>query len=135
MDVRTCKECRRIFNYLTGPVICPSCKDKLEEKFQEVKKYVEEHPGVNMHQVAEECDVEVQQIRQWLKEERLELTEGSANFLTCESCGCAIRSGRYCDKCRNNLANNFQTIIKQSKPAPAAAPAKKDKENPKMRFL
>lgn len=134
MDVRTCRQCKRIFNYLSGPTICPSCREKLEEKFQEVKKYVEEHRGVNMHEVAEVCEVEVQQIRQWLKEERLELTEGSAAFLTCESCGISIRSGKYCDKCRNNLANNFQSFITKSKPA-APAPSKKDKENPKMRFL
>lgn len=134
MDVRTCKHCRRIFNYLNGPTICPSCRDKLEEKFQEVKAYIEEHRGVGMQEVAEVCDVEIQQIRQWLREERLELTEGSAPFLTCESCGTGIRSGRYCDQCRNSLANNFQNVIDKSKPA-APVIQKKDKENPKMRYL
>ena len=132
MDVRTCKKCKRLFNYLSGPTICPSCRD--EAKFQEVKQYIEEHRGSTMHEVAEACEVEVQQIRQWLREERLELTEGSAPFLTCESCGTPIRSGRFCDKCRNAMTNNLQSIIKSNKPTEPTL-YKKDKENPKMRFL
>ena len=38
MNIRNCRECGRIFNYLTGAVLCPVCRDKLEEKFQEVKE-------------------------------------------------------------------------------------------------
>ena len=36
MEVRTCSKCKRLFNYLSGASICPGCKAKLEEKFQEV---------------------------------------------------------------------------------------------------
>ncbi|MDE7269016.1 MAG: flagellar protein [Acetatifactor sp.] len=134
MDVRTCKKCKRIFNYLNGPTICPACRDALEVKFQEVKQYIEEHRGSTMHEVADACDVDVQQIRQWLREERLELTEGSASFLTCDSCGIPIRSGRFCDKCKNTMTNNLQSVIKSNKPAEPVR-HKQDKDNPKMRFL
>lgn len=135
MDVRTCKECKRIFNYLTGPVICPACREKLENKFQEVKKYIMEHQGASMQEVAEECEVDIIQIRQWLREERLELTASCPDGLTCESCGCSIRSGRFCDKCRNAMANNFQSLMKNNKPTEATLYSKRDKDNPKMRFL
>ena len=135
MDVRTCRNCKKIFNYLSGPIICPSCKDEMEQKFQEVKAYISEHKGANMTEVAEACDVDVSQIRQWLKDDRLELTEDSAIFLTCEHCGASIRSGRYCDACRNSMANGFQNIIDKGKPKAPEKPIKKDKDNPKMRFL
>ena len=36
MDVRNCKECGRLFNYIGGQRLCPACKDKLEEKFAQV---------------------------------------------------------------------------------------------------
>lgn len=134
MDVRTCKSCKRIFNYLSGPTICPGCKEKLEEKFQVVKAYIEEHRGASMQEVSEECDVEVSQIRQWLREERLELMEGSAIMLSCESCGAPIRSGRFCDKCRSALANNFQSMIKGNAPTEPTL-YKKNKDSAKMRFL
>ena len=39
-DIRNCRICGKIFNYVMGPVVCPRCKEKLEEKFQEVKKYI-----------------------------------------------------------------------------------------------
>ena len=26
MEVRTCRQCKRLFNYLSGPSICPGCK-------------------------------------------------------------------------------------------------------------
>lgn len=134
MDVRTCRQCKRIFNYLSGPSICPACKQALEEKFQEVKKYIQDHPGVNIPVVAEECDVDAKQIKQWLREERLELSDSTASFLTCDSCGASIRSGKYCDKCKSSMANSLQSVITSNKPKEPTL-QKKDKENPKMRFL
>lgn len=133
MDVRTCRGCKKLFNYLSGPLLCPACREALEEKFQEVKQYIEEHRGASMQDVAQECDVEVGQIRQWLKEERLELMEGSMIMLECESCGTLIRSGKFCDKCRNAMANNLQSLIKNNK---ATQPTLYTKDKgAKMRFL
>ena len=48
MNVRTCRKCGRLFNYITGYQICPACKEALEAKFQEVKEYVREHKGVSI---------------------------------------------------------------------------------------
>ena len=73
--------CGHIFNYVAGPILCPHCREKMEAKFQEVKEYIRANPGVGIQDVAENCDVEPSQIQQWLREERLELTEGSAIYL------------------------------------------------------
>ena len=134
MNIRNCRNCGNIFNYLSGPIVCPACKESLEAKFQEVKLYIEEHPGVGIKQVSDACDVETSQIQQWLREERLEVTENSAIYLNCESCGAPIRSGRYCDKCRNNLTNGFKSVIRSSQPVQELEKKKPDEKN-KMRFL
>ena len=134
MDIRNCRNCGNIFNYLSGPIVCPACKESLEAKFQEVKLYIEEHPGVGIKQVSDACDAETSQIQQWLREERLEVTENSAIYLNCESCGAPIRSGRYCDKCRNNLTNGFKSVIRSSQPVQELEKKKPDEKN-KMRFL
>lgn len=134
MDIRNCRNCGNIFNYLSGPIVCPACKESLEAKFQEVKLYIEEHPGVGIKQVSDACDVETSQIQQWLREERLEVTENSAIYLNCESCGAPIRSGRFCDKCRNNLTNGFRNVIRSSQPVQEPEKKKPDEKN-KMRFL
>lgn len=133
MDVRNCRKCGQLFNYVYGVPICPACKEALENTFKEVKKYIQEHPGVGIKQVSEECNVEVGQIQQWVREERLEFASDNGMGVNCESCGAPIRSGRYCDKCKTNLANGFRQAI--AKPEPKPVIKKDTKDSPKMRFL
>ena len=71
---------------------------------------------------------------QWLREERLELSQDSPMYLTCESCGAPIRTGRFCEKCSGNLTRSLQDVLKEGRAA-SAKPAKNDAEGPKMRFL
>ena len=52
MDIRNCRKCGRIFNYVMGPTICPDCQKKQEEKFQEVKKYISENHSAYIPQIA-----------------------------------------------------------------------------------
>ena len=134
MNVRNCRSCGCIFNYIAGQVICPACRDKLEEKFHEVKEYILENKGAGIKEVAEACEVDTGQIRQWLREERLELGEESAVYLNCESCGKAIRSGRLCEKCALDMKKGLREVLASNKPAEQRA-LKNDAEGPKMRFL
>lgn len=134
MNVRNCRKCGKLFNYIAGMPICPACKEKLEEKFQNVKKYIREHPQADIKEVAEECEVEVGQIQQWIREERLEFTSDSPVKLPCENCGEMIRSGRFCEKCKNNITKNLSSVLE--KPKPVVREQKKIQETGnKMRFL
>ncbi|MCR4678837.1 MAG: flagellar protein [Lachnospiraceae bacterium] len=133
MNVRNCRKCGRLFNYAMGPLMCPQCREALEEKFKEVKAYISEHSGCGIQEVSRECDVEVSQIQQWLREERLQFSEDSMVQLTCESCGTTIRSGRFCEKCKNEMANGFQKAITPTAPPPVEK--KETKDAPRMRFL
>ncbi len=135
MNVRNCKKCGKIFNYVSGPPICMQCREKMEEKFQEVKKYIQDNRLASIPQVAEACEVSTNQIHQWLREERLELAEGSGIALLCENCDAPIQSGRFCEKCKSSMANKLSDSIRKPE-APKPQLKKKDtKENPKMRFL
>ena len=135
MNVRNCRRCGKIFNYVIGPITCPACREEMEAKFQEVKEYIRNNKGVGIPQVAEACDVEPSQIHQWLREDRLEVTEDSAITLSCETCGVSIRSGRFCEKCRNNVRSGFQQVVDSSRPTPPIPPSRDPKDSPKMRFL
>lgn len=132
MDVRNCKSCGRLFNYMSGPPICSNCQRKLEEKFQEVKAYIEANPHCGVHQVAEEMDVSVKQIKQWIREERLTLTSAGADGITCEQCGSPICTGRFCDKCKASMANSFAGAIAKPK---GTEVRKKESNGNRMRFL
>lgn len=132
MDVRNCRSCGRLFNYMTGAPICESCKKKLEEKFQEVKAYLEEHPNSSVETVSEELNVSVKQIRQWIREERLSLSVAGADGIVCEQCGAPICSGRFCEKCKAEMVNTFSGAIEKPKEPEVKKP---ERDGNRMRFL
>ncbi|MCR5099062.1 MAG: flagellar protein [Lachnospiraceae bacterium] len=132
MDVRNCRNCGRMFNYLGGPAICPICRDLAEKDFEKVRDYIRENPHANIQQISDDCEVTVQQINQWVREERLEFSKDSPIMLECENCGDPIRTGRYCEKCKNSMANNLTSAFKKPE-APALEP-RKQHESDKMRF-
>jgi ribosomal protein L32 len=99
-----------------------------------VKEYIRENKGVGIPAVAEACEVDAGQIRQWLREERLELSEDSAVFLTCENCGQPIRSGRFCEKCTLNMTKGFQEVLNSGRQT-TSKPEKHEGESARMRFL
>ena len=134
MNIRTCAKCRRLFNYVMGPSFCPDCRAKEEDKFQDVKKYVQEHGGANMKEVAEACDVSVKQIQQWLRDSRLMLSEDSPLNIECERCGKMIRGGKFCTACSNEMAAKLQAAM--GDPLAMQVAAKNEaKANERMRFL
>ena len=136
MNVRNCRKCGRIFNYVMGPIVCPRCKEEQENKFQEVKKYVQDNRGADIHEVATECDVDPSQIRQWIREERLQFADDSPIRLPCETCGAMIQAGRFCEKCKSEVTNELKRVAGRDKPREKpkeAAPAKSDRN--KMRYL
>ncbi len=134
MDVKNCKRCRKLFNYIGGQPICPSCREELENKFQEVKKYLSDNRGASVSQVVEECDIEESQIRQWVREERLEFSTGIDVGITCENCGSPIITGRFCDKCKNTMLAGLKEAGKRPE-APTLQKKVPEEHKNKMRFF
>lgn len=115
-DVRNCRKCGKIFTFLGGSPICPACKQLDEDDFKRVKEYLYDNPGSNLTQVSVELDISVEKIKRFLKDGRLEIVSEDGNmFLECESCGKAIKSGRYCGDCERNLASNLKSTASQMK--------------------
>ena len=136
MNVRNCRKCGRVFNYIIGQTLCLACRDELESKFKEVKEYVQKNRGCTINDVAEICEVESSQIKQWIREERLEFTEDSMIGLACEMCGASIRTGRYCEKCKAQTLNGLNNVVRQAQASrQPVKPAQNPKDNPRMRFL
>ena len=133
MEVKNCRGCGRLFNYLQGPQLCPGCMSDLEDKFQQVKQFLRENPKAPLNVIAEENDVSGKQIKQWGREERLTGTEESQITLECESCGGKVLTGRFCDRCRTSLQNEFSGAIKRT--TGSVAPKKNTSQKDRMRFL
>lgn len=130
MELKNCRNCKRLFNYITGEPLCGGCKNKLEELFVVTKQYIRDNPGSNVEQVAEACEVSPRQIRRWVREERLTFSDDSLVGLECERCGRMIHSGRFCNECAGGLEKAFnQAYAYQVDKKPKGSSAGK------MRFL
>ena len=122
MEVKVCKNCRRLFKYIYGPELCPDCagvmtntdepriEKKLvikplvleeEKKLDQVKEYILSYPRATVAQIAEANDVSVNRLFDWIREERLEFSDDSEEaWFSCARCGTKIKSGIYCFRCR-----------------------------------
>lgn len=132
MEVKNCKGCGRLYNHISGPKLCPECRKKLEEKFQEVKEYIRNNSQAALSDIAKENDVTVAQLKQWVREERLTFSNDSPVTLDCENCGAPIRTGRFCDNCKSTLKNEISSAITKPRLEPQQ---KKQREKERMRFL
>ncbi len=131
MEVRNCRSCRRLFNYIGGQQICPDCKEKNEKLFYKVKEYIRDNPTASIHKISEENEVTVQQIQQWVREERLQFSSDSDIAIECESCGKKIYTGRYCEECKKRMASGLTKAFEKEAPKEK----KKESHGSKMRFV
>ena len=133
MNVRNCKKCGKLFNYISG---LPMAKNSSTlGATLTVKKYIRENPRADIRDVSIECEVETAQIQQWIREERLEFTEDSPIKLPCEKCGALIRAGKFCEKCKGAMAKNLSSAIEKPKMVVTQAPKNATEHSSKMRFL
>ncbi len=83
-----------------GEYKCRECGFTMYDDFGIVRNYLEAHAGATQSEVSRETGVSMETIRQFLKEERIEITAGSGVMMACEICKAPIRSGRYCAACQ-----------------------------------
>lgn len=112
MEVRNCKRCGRVFQYI-NTMICPLCLEKEQEDFNIVREYLSKHPNAMAIQIAEETEVDISTINRFLREGRLECDSIGDSGLTCERCGTSITSGKYCNKCVNELQRGLMQASSQ----------------------
>lgn len=130
MDVRNCKKCGTLFNY-SGQPLCPKCTKEMEDKFADVRDYIREHPESNIAVVSEKNDVPVQQIKRWIREERLTFTKDSGVVIQCEKCGSPILTGRFCKDCKRTMTDRLEGLYTEKK----STEQKKTDGSAKMRFI
>lgn len=135
MNVRNCRKCGRIFNYVMGPLTCPACREEQEKKFQEVKKYVQDNHHVGISDIVNECGVDASQVQQWIREERLVFADDSPIRINCEKCGAMIKTGRFCENCKNEMARGLNNAFAKPEAVKEEKPATGRDANSRMRFL
>ena len=106
-----------------------------ETKDELVKDYIEDNPRADMREISEKCDVSTRQIEQWIREERLSFSDDSPIGIACEVCGATIKTGRYCERCKNDLANRLGSMYGSRSSTVDADKIRERREKARMRFL
>ena len=104
----------------------------MEDKFYEVRDYIYKNPSASMSIVAEENDIPIQQIKKWVRQERLSFSKDSGISIDCESCGKPILTGRFCKECQRTMTDKFSGMYVEKVETKKEG---KGSSKGKMRFL
>lgn len=78
---------------------CPECGNEDMTNFGKIHRYLEINKNATMFQISNDLNIGTDEITEYLRKSRLEMTENSSIFLACEGCGTSIKSGRFCENC------------------------------------
>lgn len=101
----------KLFHVGGGKYKCEKCDNFVFDDFGKVKQILEENGVMTIWEIHQHTGVSVEVIEGLLKDGRVEIAENSKYFLSCQKCGCAIRSGRFCIDCAKVLANGIKKIF------------------------
>uniref|UniRef100_UPI0040560934 hypothetical protein n=1 Tax=Agathobacter sp. TaxID=2021311 RepID=UPI0040560934 len=123
---KQCEFCQKPLPKSYTPNICPGCIEN--NLFSDVKEFIRSN-DVNEYQVAEHFHIPLRQVKNWIKEGRIEYRENGEPFVSfgrvhCQQCGAPVSFGTLCKKCLKNLNKNMHGYD-----------SKKEQEDSKMRFF
>lgn len=116
-NLRNCPQCGRLFAY-NGRNLCSRCLRAEDEEYMVVRRYVRDHPGATVFEVADETGVDEEKILQFLRDGRLE-ARGLQQMLECGRCGKKISQGNYCEDCLKIMDAELRGAVSKSQ---ASAP-------------
>ncbi len=132
-DLRNCSICGRVYAY-QGRNMCNKCLEKEDDDYAIVRRYVREHPGASVAEVAEATEIDEDKILQFLRDGRL-ITRGMSYTTMCERCGKTISSGKYCDSCLQQLGAEFKNIIPPTRKPPESETKPRDRGKDRMHIV
>jgi len=124
MELKVCKNCRRLFQYIYGPELCQDCLKLMkqdqqvdankeektivkqiakedETQYGQIRDYIMVNPKATVAEIAEANDITPTKLLEWVRNDRLEFSEDSQYaWFECERCGAKIKSGRLCNRCK-----------------------------------
>lgn len=134
MEIKVCKKCKRLFNYVAGECFCMDCLEYVDKAFKRVNRYVTEHNEVSMDEASTDCNVPLVQVQTWIHEEKLHTVDEEKIYSTCEKCGKSIPSGNFCVLCKNEIIGEMKNAFEAEKVTLPVKSSRKRK-SAQMRFL
>lgn len=131
-DQYICEKCGGEYEYLSlGEYRCKRCGNTDKDDYGKVRNYIEEHGPSSALAISDGTGVSSLKIKQFLRQGRIEIPEGSDSYIKCENCGSTdIKFGRFCPACARELARELEEALK-----PEDIGEEPKKVNGKMHFL
>jgi len=105
-NLKNCPECKRIF-VDTGIGLCRDCYDKQQQTMDDICSYVRDNPGSKVKEICEALGVKERLVMRMIREGRF-VVDGAIVEYGCETCGAPIVTGRFCQKCNDNLIKQIE---------------------------
>ncbi|HJV45610.1 MAG TPA: flagellar protein [Bacillota bacterium] len=83
--------------------ICPDCIRREEEEYLSLANYLRENKGCTLVELSEATKVPIPQIRKYIIEGRIIISDNPNIEYSCESCGAMIKKGKTCSKCTETI--------------------------------
>ena len=115
-----CEFCGRTLPKHYEGTLCPTCQEA--QLFRNVRDYIRANT-VNEYEVAEHFHIPLRQIKEWIREGRIEYhevnTASTISGMHCQRCGAPVSFGTLCPNCLKlmNTQNEIRTIHSQERDA------------------
>jgi len=133
-ELKSCRICGRLFESDKSINVCPVCIASEDTDFIKIREYLYEHPHSSIYEVATVLGITINKIKSFLREGRIEIVEKDNQFLTCETCGKPIHSGRYCDECLKHNVSEVKGVFSGNPPSRLDSNSKSKQEETKLKF-
>ncbi|MCR5176494.1 MAG: flagellar protein [Anaerovibrio sp.] len=105
--LRNCPDCGKLYLEV-GQNVCPRCYDLELEQEQIVYSYVRDHDKCSVDEIVRETGVKEKVVLRMIRSGRF-VNNGNISY-ACESCGAEIFTGRFCEKCSQDLAKQASQL-------------------------
>lgn len=107
-----CPSCGARMTYIYGETYeCPECGCRKLTDFGRVRKYLEDNGPRTAIVISEATGVSIEVINKFLREGRIEIPDGSEQYIKCLKCGAEIRYGRYCPECMKKISGSISKAM------------------------
>ena len=116
MNLKNCTRCGKMFasSHIS---LCPDCLEADQVTFKSVRDFIKNNPRVSIDVVVEATGVAEEDVREFVRQGRIDVADLSGPVLSCKRCGKPIESGEYCVLCRQDITENLKvTAAVKEKP-------------------
>ena len=108
---KLCERCLGRMIYIDAGVYrCQLCGNEALDDLGKIKRFVDQYGAMPVDEIAKSTGVNQELIELCLKNGKLEMPKEQFT-MKCGRCGCGIRSGRFCQKCKRELAGGLKAMF------------------------